>query len=222
MSSKDYSLAKGGIPDPHGQWKQVAQQKHDQPMPIEEYSHLPEAAYDKDTLPEAAVDRDTLPEATVNSHGIAYSSDAVKAELGRAASHGYAPPSLEAEVPRYCCGLTKIAFWICVLLAVLALVAAIAGGVAGGLKSAHHSHAATGAITISSSNQPAPTQSSNPSTPSPEPISGSKLAALNWTDESNIERRAGFYQINTALFVNQAQVQNTTWTHLNISAQFIQ
>jgi hypothetical protein len=55
------------------------------------------------------------------------------------------------------------------------------------------------------------------------PLSGSKLAALNWTDEANIERRAVFYQLDGALFLSQTQSssQNASWTHLNISDQFV-
>jgi hypothetical protein len=49
------------------------------------------------------------------------------------------------------------------------------------------------------------------------------MAALNWTDEESIERRAVFYQMHGALFVSQAQGtgQNATWTQLNISDQFM-
>jgi hypothetical protein len=49
------------------------------------------------------------------------------------------------------------------------------------------------------------------------------MAALNWTDESGIERRAVFYQMNGALLVSQAQgtSQTATWTQINISAQLL-
>ncbi|KAE9375966.1 hypothetical protein N431DRAFT_502780 [Stipitochalara longipes BDJ] len=119
--------------------------------------------------------------------------------------YGDQPPPLQennTKGTRYCCGMTRRVFWICILVAVLALAGIIAGGVAGGLKSAHHSIAKTNT-----------TQ---------RPLYGSNLAAVNWTDESNAERRAVFYQLDGALFVSQAQGQNTTWTHLNISAQFFQ
>lgn len=186
MSSRVYNDASGGIPDPHGRWKQAIQQRHDQPTPSVEYPPLPEVAYD----------RDALPEATVHTQNTPYGSDAAKFELGAAASHG------EPNRTQYCCGMTKTAFWIGVLVAVLIVAGAIAGGVAGSLKSIHHSNQ----VTI----------------PTYEPLSGSKLAALNWTDEASLERRAVFYQVDGALFVSQAQGQNKTWTQLNISAQFVQ
>lgn len=49
------------------------------------------------------------------------------------------------------------------------------------------------------------------------------MAALNWTDEEGIERRAVFYQMNGALLVSKAQGtgQTATWTQINISDQFI-
>jgi hypothetical protein len=215
MPSKHDNDAKGGIPDPHGQWKQATQPA---------YSRFPEVAYDRDATPEARVDRDTLPETTLGARYSPYGPGDVGKELGSPSSHGYTthpPEANSTRETRYCWGLPRTAFCICVLLVVVVLAAAIGGGVAGGLKS-HNSHPVTGVIVTLSSSQPTPTQSSTPSNPTHSPLSGSKLAVLNWTDEASIERRAVFYQIDSALFVSQAQGQNTTWTHLNISAQFLQ
>jgi hypothetical protein len=215
MSSKHDNDARGGIPDPHGQWKQATQP---------EYSRFPEVSYDRDAIPEARVDRDTLPETTLGTRYSPYRPGDVRKDLGSPASHSYTAPPPEANSrrkTRHLWGLPRTVFWICVLLVVVVLAAAIGGGVAGGLKS-HNSHPATGAIVTPSSSQPTPTQSSTSSTPTQSPLSGSKLAVLNWTDEVSTERHAVFYQIDSALFVSQAQGQNTTWTHLNISAQFLQ
>ncbi|KAN0120272.1 hypothetical protein V8E51_002480 [Hyaloscypha variabilis] len=200
MSSPGYNNVKGAIPEPYGQLEPVIQQEHNAPIPIAEYSAFPEVAYEQDVLPEVT------PDSRHRSDSAKYPAF----EQGGQNSQGYTLPPWEAnstKETRYCCGMTKIAFWVCVLVAVLVLACAIAGGVAGGLKSHHHSGA---------------TANTAPGTTPKPPLYGSNLAAINWTDEDSIERRAVFYQLNGALFVSQAQGQNTTWTHFNISAQFVQ
>lgn len=196
MSSNGYHDGKGGNPAIQGQWTQVIQPKHEKPMTPADYSALPEVAYDRNALPEATLDSQ-------------YPSDATKYPVFEQAgleSRGYLPPPPEfdtAKKTRYCCGMTTTSFWICLLVVVLILAGAIGGGVAGGLKKNNHHPV-------------------SPTSPTQQPLSGSKLAALNWTDENSIERRAVFYQLHGALFVSQALGQDKTWTHLNISAQFVQ
>jgi hypothetical protein len=79
--------------------------------------------------------------------------------------------------------VTKRAFWFCVLVGVLLVVSVVPGGAAGGLKKNHHQ-----------SHRQAQHNSH---------LSGSNLAALNWTDESSHERHTIFYQLDGALFVSQ-------------------
>lgn len=108
--------------------------------------------------------------------------------------------------------MTERMFWVSVAASLILLAVVIAGGVIGGLSSTSH----------------------HPSNLLPETgakqqgqLSGSKLAALNWTDEDNIKCHAVFYQKNGAHFLSQAQItstgssQSATWTHLNISDQLV-
>lgn len=185
----------------------------DEAAPNVAYSQLPEVAYDRHNLPEVTYDRHILPEVVPNSQYTEYGSGETnlpqKIELDGSVSHGrdYRSAPLDATKIRYHCGMTKRVFWL-VILAVALVLAAIVGGVAGGVASSHKSSAKT----KTSANRH-------------RAFFGSKLAALNWTDENDIVCRAVFYQTNGALFVSQTQdtgsSPNSTWTHVNITDQFV-
>ncbi|KAN0095593.1 hypothetical protein V8E51_016304 [Hyaloscypha variabilis] len=172
--------------------KEVAYKGRNKPLP---YPGLPQVLYDADNLPEL--------------HWIIGKSPN-QAELNGSASHDFTSLLEGKKVARtrYRCGMTNRLFWVCVAVSLVGLAMIIAGAVTGVLKNPRH-------------HSPSTIPQADPKQQGP--LSGSKLAALNWTDEANIERRAVFYQLNGALFLSQTQSssQNASWTHLNISDQFV-
>ncbi|ETS75474.1 hypothetical protein PFICI_12418 [Pestalotiopsis fici W106-1] len=103
--------------------------------------------------------------------------------------------------------------WL-IIVAVVVLVGALAGGLAGGLLSRNRS----GASNTDDATASTPTNATTSS--STGPLALSQLASLNWTDSSQILRRAVFYQHDNALFLSQYHQSNDSWTAFNISDVF--
>ncbi|KAE9368930.1 hypothetical protein N431DRAFT_547768 [Stipitochalara longipes BDJ] len=196
MLSKYYSDLEVVSQGSYGEGIEIAHKGQDKPLP---YPGSPQVLYDRNNLPEPhwILGKSTHP-----------------IELDGSASHDFPsyPEDKNVEKTRYCCGMTKRMLWVSVAASFVLLAVVVVGGVIGGLKNARHNPA--NRLSETGANQQGP-------------LSGSKLAALNWTDEDNIERHAVFYQMNGALFLSQAQSagigsnQNASWTHLNISDQFV-
>ncbi|KAF7538418.1 hypothetical protein G7054_g3014 [Neopestalotiopsis clavispora] len=107
--------------------------------------------------------------------------------------------------------------WL-IIVAIVVFVGVLAGGLAGGLLSRNRSGASTDPATADNATTSTPTNATTPS--STGPLALSQLASLNWTDTSQVLRRAVFYQYDDALFLSQYHQSNNSWTALNISDVF--
>lgn len=134
------------------------------------------------------------------------------------------PPQVQPQPvskPTGCCGLSRKALWIIIVVVVVA-IGALAGGLAGGLTS--HNRGSSSADSSPNTSSPAPpsenTNSTNTTGPTSGPLVDSQLAAINWTDRSNVQRRAVFYQLNGSLYLSQIDATSNKWTQFNISSVF--
>lgn len=131
--------------------------------------------------------------------------------------HLYAPSPEppKAPIPRRSNTRKK---WL-IIVAIVVFVCALAGGLAGGLLSRNRSGASnTDDATADNATTSTPTNATTPS--STGPLALSQLASLNWTDSSQVLRRAVFYQYDDALFLSQYHQSNESWTAHNISDVF--
>lgn len=143
-------------------------------------------------------------------------------------------------------GSPKRAWWkrkrvlIPAVILIIGLIAGLVGGIVGGLLSrrASGNTAASSAVAPTATSTPSSpdgsgsggnssdTSSSGSSSSDPKtdaavsPLAESQLAALNWTDSSDIQRRVVFYQYNGSLFYNQWYGSNKSWSTFNLSDSY--
>ncbi len=108
---------------------------------------------------------------------------------------------------RRICGLVPRTFWIIAALLVIGITGAIIGGV-------------LGAVLPKKNNIDAPLQGpeANATSATPQLLSSSQLAAVNWTDSNHNTHYAVFSQDSSnSLVVSLWDSRNQTWTAVNVS-----
>jgi len=191
-----------------------------------QYSDYPQAAYDYSAYKEAVqrpqYPSETYPEAVNDKAGMAGAGAGVSpappgyAELsngnGGHGEAGYPVPPLARTAT--ICGMRRRTFWIVMGIAVVVVVAGVVGGVVGSGAAKRNGQEPV-------SKPPAAPANSNSSFPAV--LTGSKIAASNWTGHDGYGRRAVFFQdTNNALLARLWDSQNTTWLTHNISDIFTQ
>ncbi|KAH8655835.1 hypothetical protein BX600DRAFT_470392 [Xylariales sp. PMI_506] len=161
---------------------------------------------------------------------IVYSGDAnyVPSYVPAAVPADAPPPSYAPQKRKGWCGLSLRATWLVAIAVVVILAAALGGGIGGGLaarnKSTSTQNDSSGTGSGSGSDPGSSTGNSTSGT-TPEasnPLSGSYLTALNWTDSSSTQRRTVFYQYNESLFYSDFYTTNNSWVTVNVSDIFAQ
>ncbi|KAK8135395.1 hypothetical protein PG984_003335 [Apiospora sp. TS-2023a] len=109
------------------------------------------------------------------------------------------------------CGLSPVAFWALVVALNLLALGAIGGGIAAAVLRRESSKT-----------------ENNPTSPTPGPAddgapsqSQSQLSAVNWTDSSDNQHKAVFYQKKGKLWLSQNSAPSTDWTALDIGSQLL-
>ncbi|RYP22071.1 hypothetical protein DL767_009127 [Monosporascus sp. MG133] len=141
------------------------------------------------------------------------------------------PDETERSIPRgeelpqkatRCCGLSRKISWMVGIAVALFLLGALIGGLVGGLGSAKRRDTAEESNSRDSQTATGTDGGHNQEPPNAnQTIFRSKIAALNYTDESATMRRAIFYQRETgSLWLSLHHPRNNSWTQFNISDTF--
>lgn len=193
-----------------------------------QYSDYPQAAYDYSAYKEAVqrpqYPSETYPEAVNDKAGVMGVGVGVSgppppgyAELDEGnGGHGEAGHAGRAAT---ICGMRRRNFWIAMGVVVVVVVAAVVGGIVGSGAARRNGPSSDGQEPVSKP----PGTPANSSSSFPAVLTGSKIAASNWTGPDGYGRRAVFFQdTNNALLARLWDSQNNTWLTHNISDIFTQ
>ncbi|KAH7041291.1 uncharacterized protein B0I36DRAFT_358475 [Microdochium trichocladiopsis] len=137
------------------------------------------------------------------------------AELGDAHARGNELGSVPTPGTATICGLRRRNFWIALVVAAAVVIAAVVGGVVGGVVS--KKTGSDGNTASGGQPQPVPKPSGTNSS-FLAVLTGTKIAASNWTGPEGFGRRAVFFQDeHNSIVARLWDSQNGTWLTHNIS-----